>query len=205
MRTVRLCAKTPHGFIQYQCMTIFADTRRINEYCDQEYFNELCKVGCPNFGKKWSCPPFAPNYLDYTYKYEKILIVVLQMELNQLSYIKQNYLKVKAANSVLKSRVDKALRSSMKESEYYISTGSCRFCKPCKCKIGKSCAHPLEKTYSFEALGINVSALSKELFDVELQWYRKDFLPEYTCVVAGLLTNMDNPENVFIESLKVLS
>lgn len=199
-----LYAKTPHGFIKYHCKTIFTEVNQLYKYCNQDYFNLLCKDGCPNFGKKWSCPPYAPNYIDFTRQYNKILIVLLQIELEEFAYIKQNYLKIKAANSVLKSRVDKALKKSLIDKEFYISTGSCRLCKPCKCKKGIICKHPQEKTYSFEALGINVSELAKECFGIELQWYKKDYLPEYTCVVAGLLTNAENPEKVFIESLKAL-
>ena len=55
--------------------------------------------------------------------------------------------------------------------------------------MNEKCAHPTNRSYSFEALGINVSALTKDLFDTELLWYKKHELPEYTCVVGGLLTN----------------
>ena len=96
---------------------------------------------------------------------------------------------MKAANSILKSRIDKALRNSMNENEFYISTGSCRLCKSCKKKVGKSCAYPKRRTYSFEALGINVSLLATDLFHRDLLWYKAKSLPEYTSVVAGLLTN----------------
>lgn len=111
------------------------------------------------------------------------------ININDLGYIKQDYLKIKAANSILKSRIDKALLNSLSEDEKNISTGSCRLCKPCKRKNNEKCAHPSEMTYSFEALGIDVSRMVNDIFGLTLLWYSKGNPPQYTCVVAGLLSN----------------
>lgn len=108
---------------------------------------------------------------------------------------------MKAANSILKSRIDKALRNSMDENEFYISTGSCRLCKSCKKKTGKPCAYPERRTYSYEALGIDVSSLTMDLFQKELLWYKAKHLPEYTAVVAGLLTNNGTKNTKVIDCL----
>lgn len=185
----RLKAQTPHAIIEYGCEECLIQTKCLVEFMDKLYFDKLCKEGCPNYGNKWSCPPYAPDYIKFVKEYEFIDVFMLYIELKQFDYIRQDYLKVKAANSILKSRIDKALRNSMDENEFYISTGSCRLCKSCKKKFGKPCAYPNHRTYSFEALGINVSLLAMELFQRELLWYKAKNLPEYTSVVAGLLTN----------------
>lgn len=39
-------------------------------------------------------------------------------------------------------------------------------------------------TYSFEALGVDVSALTQKLFGITLLWYKDKVCPEYTCVVG---------------------
>ena len=44
--------------------------------------------------------------------------------MSSLDYIKQDYLKIKAANSILKSRIDKVLRACKDDDEKYISTGA---------------------------------------------------------------------------------
>ncbi len=113
----------------------------------------------------------------------------MRIDTDQFSYVKNDYLKIKAANSILKSRADNFLSKMAKQYGRYISTGSCRLCKPCKCKVDMPCAHPDKMTYSFEALGIDVSALVDMCFQEPLLWYKPQSLPKYTSVVCGLLTN----------------
>lgn len=196
-----LKANTPRATIGYCCEQCLVQTKYLEKFVNKVYFDRLCKDGCPNYGNKWSCPPYAPEYIKFVEKYEFIDIFMLYIELDQFDYIKQEYLKVKAANSIMKSRIDRALRNSINKNEFYISTGSCRLCKSCKKKIGKACVHPEHRTYSFEALGINVSLLTMDIFHRELLWYRTKNLPQYTSVVAGLLTNNGITNTKVIEQL----
>jgi predicted metal-binding protein len=152
-------------------------------------YDAMCISGCPNYKKKWSCPPFAPTYQHFVAGWKYQYICYMQIETNQFMYIKSDYLKIKAANNILKSKADKYLRKIAVKYGKYISTGSCRLCKPCKCKIGKPCANPETKTYSYEALGIDVGALVELYFKSKLLWYRRGQLPEYTSIVCGLLSN----------------
>ena len=163
----------------------------IDDYSDKNLFTALCCTGCINYNKKWSCPPRSPDYQDVSTGWDNLFVLFARMELSQLSYVKNDYLKIKAANSILKSRADKFLRHMAAKHGNYISTGSCRLCKPCKCKIGSPCAHPELMTYSFEAMGVDVGKLVIELFHVPLLWYKPHNLPEYTSVVCGLLTNSE--------------
>lgn len=168
------------------------ETVQVNSLLDYEDYNKfslLCKNGCPNYEKKWSCPPYSPKFNDFSKEFDLISICALTMELNGLSYIRNDYLKVKAANAILKSKADKVFRSFATERRRYVSTGSCRLCKPCKCKKAEPCARPSMMAYSFEALGINVSKITESLFDFKLLWYEKGKCPQYTAVVVGLLTN----------------
>lgn len=156
---------------------------------DKEKFLHLCKVGCPNYNKKWSCPPHSPTFISVATKWKYLYVFYLRMPLAGFKDIKNSYLRVKAANVMLKSRADRYLRFLSEKHGKYISTGSCRLCKPCKCKEGKPCAHPGLMSYSFESLGIDVTELINKYFDNPLQWYKKKEPIEYTSVVCGLLTN----------------
>jgi len=156
---------------------------------DKERFHKLCEEGCINYARKWSCPPFAPCFVDFVSTWKNLFLFYLRIDLEQFSYIKNDYLKIRAANNILKSRVDRFLIKMTEKHGNYISTGSCRLCKPCKCRAGMPCAHPTAMTYSFEAMGVNVSRLVSEYFQKPLLWYRPHCLPEYTSVVCGLLTN----------------
>lgn len=166
----------------------------------KEKFDCLCKEGCSNYNRKWSCPPLSPAFEDVSNNYKYLYVFYLRISLDQLDYIKNDYLKIKAANSILKSRADGFLRYMISKSKNskYISTGSCRLCKPCKLQKGLPCAHPNIMTYSFEALGVNVEALVNLCFQSPLQWYARGNLPMYTSVVCGLLTN----EKLSLETLQ---
>lgn len=198
---VQLIAETPHGKVSYWGKVCTISSDDIALYCDKEQFDGLCRLGCPNYGKKWSCPPYSPLYNDFSSEYQALCIVLLGLNLDELGYIKQDYLKVKAANSMLKSRVDRTLRMCITDGEKYVSTGSCRLCKPCRKKLEEQCAHPTIRTFSFEALGVNVSTMVKDIFDLNLLWYKRGSLPLYTCVVAGLLTNENPPDQRIISKL----
>lgn len=187
----------------FQCRTIQVED--VFPYIDCCKYNELCKIGCINYEKKWSCPPFTPSYNQYIKNYINLSLCVLSINLSQFSYIKNDYLKVKAANVILKSRIDKTLRSLSQDGVGYISTGSCRLCKPCKCKTNENCAKPDSMSYSFEALGVDVGSMVMGIFHHQLLWYKKSALPEYTTVVAGLLSNEIDCENILTCTLRGLS
>ena len=159
-------------------------------------------IGCPNYSSKWSCPPYSPAYKDFSKNYQKLCVVLLGLDMSSLDYIKQDYLKIKAANSILKSRIDKVLRACKDDDEKYISTGSCRLCKPCHKKLNEPCAHPDIRTFSYEALGVNVSSMVHDIFGIDLLWYAKGSLPLYTCVVAGLLSNQMMLDDRIIAKIK---
>ncbi len=84
----------------------------------------------------------------------------------------------------------------------YWSTGSCRLCKPCHKKLNEPCAHPDIRTFSYEALGVNVSSMVHDIFGIDLLWYAKGSLPLYTCVVAGLLSNQMMLDDRIIAKIK---
>lgn len=194
---------TPSTTINGDINFVNAPLTKLLKYQNKQKFDLLCEKGCPNYNKKWSCPPLSPSYSKFISKYENIMVIVISTKLDQFSYIKNDYLKVKAANTIMKSRIDKALRSFISDDCYYISTGSCRMCRPCKRKLNQPCAHPDIMTYSFEALGINVSEMVSDLFDFELKWYKKKALPEYTSVVAGLIFNGSIDVELLLEKIGI--
>ena len=195
MRKLNLQARTPHGVIKYSVLFQSDYAKNLNQYLDCSSFSKLCAIGCKNYGKKWSCPPFSPSYAEVSKNYDHILLCLLTIELEQLEYIKNSYLKIKAANSILKSRVDRTFRAYKNQQTKYISSGSCRLCKPCKCKNDEQCVHSDTMAYSLEALGLNVENITKRYFNKKLLWYKNKTAPQYTCVVAGLLFNNEIDEN----------
>jgi predicted metal-binding protein len=188
MVSVDCLAETPSARLAYTVSIEETTPHTIFGLVQKEKFEKMCADGCPNYGMKWSCPPFAPSFREWLRDETSALVVMLKMPIAQLAYIKNDYLKVKSANSMLKSRLDKFLREiARRYGARYISSGSCRLCKPCNRKRGLPCAKPLNMSYSYEALGVDVSALAAYCFHYRLSWYKKGCLPRYTCVVGGLL------------------
>lgn len=174
------------------------------KYNEREKFRFLCEMGCLNYMNKWSCPPFSPSFERYASSFNYLTVYLMSIDLAQLSYIKNDYLKVKAANVIMKSRIDRTVRYflQLNNQTKYITTGSCRHCKPCNCKKGLPCKHPELLTFSFEALGINVQDMVQNLFGISLLWYKKGYLPEYTAVVTGILSKTPFDANIIVDALE---
>lgn len=200
-----LYAVTPRAKIEYRIYVSDVPAREIEKYEIKDKLTALCRNGCANYEHKWSCPPFAPCYHEFTEKFENISVCLAFAYLDQFDYIKNDYLKIKAVHTILKSRMDKALRKLIGKDVYYISCGNCRLCKMCKCKTQGPCNHPDLMTYSFEALGINLAEMVKDLFDIPLLWYRKENLPDYTSVVAGLISKEKYDRSVIIKTLRSMN
>jgi len=182
-------ANTPHNELIYSVNINISNAESLFIMIDKTKFDAMCFSGCPNYEKKWSCPPFAPAYHHFAIGWKYLYTFYMQIEMNQFVYIRNDYLKIKAANNILKSKADKYIRKMALGYGKYISTGSCRLCRPCKCKIGQPCASPEAMTYSYEAMGIDVNALVERYFTNKLLWYKRGQLPKYTSVVCGILSN----------------
>lgn len=200
--SVKLLTSTPNRTVEVIFKYKDVEAAKIIKYLDFSKFRELCKNGCCNYGKKWSCPPFAPSYDEYVKNFKYLGICLLSANMAQFSDIKNDYLKIRAANTVLKSRIDNTLLSLCQNGERFISPGSCRLCRSCKCKKGEKCSKPDIMPYSFEALGINVGSMTLDLFKHKLLWYKRGSVPEYTTVVGGILSNKVIEYSVFLNALK---
>jgi predicted metal-binding protein len=199
-------AVTPSSSIEYTVDITQSTPSDLLEFFDAPKIINLCKDGCANYNKKWACPPHAPSFYSYTKKWSLIYLFLFRVNISQFSYIKNDYLKIKAANSIMKSRADKYLRYMASIYGAYISNGSCRLCKICKLKFGEVCFHPDIMGYSFEALGLNVCDMVAKHFNTTLLWYTSKNPPEYTSVVCGLLANefiaYNDLENQYVQIIQ---
>jgi len=153
---------------------------------DVDYFSRLCEEGCPNFGKKYSCPPYSPSFERYSARAESIIVICHRIDLSQYEPL-HPYHRIKASNSVLKSIIDRELMQYKKKGYRVAGSGSCRACKPCGAKVDVPCKKPERRIYSLESLGINVDKLVRRCFGFDLQWYNRDGkAPEHTCVVGAV-------------------
>ncbi|MBS3073465.1 hypothetical protein J4465_01565 [Candidatus Pacearchaeota archaeon] len=178
--------RTEKNKLKIDYMSGFIEKSKIN--VDKPLFDKMCKDGCVNYNKKYSCPPFSPNFKIISKNYEGLFVIMFLCSLNQISSTEYN--QVRIANVVMKSKLDTLMRNlEEKTGLKYLSTGSCRLCKPCKLKLKQPCKHPNKKRYSLESTGVDCDELTKKLFDISLQWYKNKKSPEYTSVLCGLICN----------------
>lgn len=171
---------------------------------DVKIVRNLCKLGCPNYGKKWSCPPYSSKITDIIEMntYDNVIIIVGYIFLADMNYIKNPYQRVKAANMILKSKCEGYARTLEKmTSGYSLLSGSCNLCKPCYKKRNLPCKKPDIRRYSLESTGVNVELVSSKFCAHELFWYKKGENLPYTSVVTAVLYK-NNSSFDFVSVLK---
>lgn len=167
---------------------LIPDTSVLYDYYEKTKIEAACEKGCPNYGNKWSCPPYSEHFLNIEKEYSMGYLLCFSTEMKNYSDIKNKYLAVKAANVTLKTLIEKCARSIEEYARgYSLLSGSCRLCKPCQCKIKRPCKHPDRMRYSMEATALNVQKMCFDFLGHELLWYENKKLPEYTSVVVFIL------------------
>jgi len=197
-KTVRV--KTPKHNVVINCFynIISIGSVKVNK----RLFEDMCKRGCPNYNKKYSCPPFSPEFKAFVKNYDALLVLLFAIELNQFNTFDYNdYHKVRISNAVMKPKIEKVMRNlESRYDSFFLGTGSCRLCKPCQLKTRKPCKYPDKRRYSLEALGVDCDFLSKKLFELPLLWYKEKMAPPYTCVICALpLTKLVDKTSVLRE------
>ena len=128
------------------------------------YFRDLCKANtCGNYGKNWTCPPFAGDIQELINKlrtYEWAMVYQTVGELED-SYDFEGMME--AGN--LHNQLVIKMRDIVKETVSFprilhLGAGGCRVCETCAKRVDEPCRHPDLAISSLEAWGINVSSLA---------------------------------------------
>jgi predicted metal-binding protein len=165
----------------------------MKEFVDPKVFLKYCEA-CENFGKIWSCPPYAFEPEEYWEKYRYIHILGTKIIFDRQSiteaemadgvekYVKRTFFKVK---QLLAEKMEAMERNYPGVS---LSAGNCNLCRKCTRDSGDGCRYPDRMRYSIESLGGDVVGTAKELLGIEVQWADSE-LPEYLVLVNGFLTD----------------
>ena len=171
---------------------------------NKEKFDEACKNGCKNYNNKWCCPPYSPSFNKLVHK-KNMLVVLLSVKGEYFNDCSE-WNKVRAINSILKSKLDKIIRKleNLLDGYSYIS-GSCRLCRTCAKKSNMPCRHPKNLRYSLESVGIDCNKLTEILFNMKLCWYIKGGKYKYGSVLSAVETDMvinnKEVENVILSTI----
>lgn len=188
--------------LRMQCYYDVVDATAVT--VNKPLFTKMCEQGCSNYNNKHCCPPHTPEFSCHVGSYRRLLLVMARIEIDQLAATTYNeYHKVRMTNTIIKSRIEKVMRSLEKSSgTKFMSTGACRLCKPCQKKIGKTCKHPQEMRFSLEALGADCNRLAEEVFGMPLLWYKEKHAPEYTAVICALPLKEEHEKEEFYKLLE---
>lgn len=159
----------------------------IEKYVAVEEFLECCKA-CPNYDKKWSCPSYDFDVLEYWKKYDTAYFIAEKIIFDE-EYVGKEV----SADDVVEE-VKQALSEELFEREknepgsISLSAGSCSLCtNGCSRLDGEPCRYPDKMRYSIESLGGNVGMTISKLMGIELEWIQEGKLPSYFVLVCGLL------------------
>lgn len=122
-----------------------------------------CQFGCPNYGKRLTCPPHVPSYDEtqqFLSEYKDAMLVQFTIKLTSDDIA--NYDEKDRENS---NKMHKIMLELEKEAflgnlykAFSLKPGTCHLCKEC----GKVCRHPREARPSMEAVGIDAFAIVRE-------------------------------------------
>ena len=76
---------------------IVCENKDLIKFMNRDYFLKLCKNGCSNYNKNWSCPPNSPKFDEFSADYTNSLLVEVTSEVRD----KEDYMEAYIENEVL--------------------------------------------------------------------------------------------------------
>ena len=163
------------------------------KYQQMEKFLAYCRE-CPNYKTVWSCPPFSFDVKEFLRPYHYIYVVGVRIDLAPETILKANTLeKMKSIGWDILLSVKLSLEDEMQWLEKHsygslsLSSGGCNRCHTCSRKDRKPCRQTGKMRYSLDAFGFDLTAITGDLLNIELQWCH-DSLPKYFTLIHGLMT-----------------
>lgn len=158
----------------------FVDVPRVLGYCRD----------CPNFGRRWSCPPFAFDPLTLWKGYGAICLYARKLTFSRdrlfpgerRAFEEEELPKVKADMARELLARERSIPGSLA-----LLAGKCDLCSACAREAGQPCRFPERMRYSVEALGGDCGGALEAYFGESLRWARGDRLPEQMILLGGLL------------------
>nr|MDO8133614.1 DUF2284 domain-containing protein [Candidatus Njordarchaeum guaymaensis] len=133
----------------------------------REWVRLKCQYGCPEFGKRLTCPPFVPT-VDQIRRalsgYNKILILKFEQppiskRIGAEGFMKELNKRERKVNEIT-LKIEKQLVLKGYYKAFALEPGVCNRCKECALQQGK-CRHPKEARPSPESLAIDMFLTAK--------------------------------------------
>ena len=172
------------------------------KYQDREKYMAYCRE-CPRYNTVWSCPPL---YLDVDaylgrFAWGNILCAKIILSSHVIAEADMPE-KIKTMGWEILLSVKLDMDEKLRQLEKHIpgsvslSSGGCNLCKVCSRKDGQPCRQPDKMRYSLDAFGFNLTAITKDMFDIDILWC-KERLPDYFALIHGILTEDEVPDELW--------
>jgi hypothetical protein len=155
----------------------------IASYVRPEEFIRQCEA-CPNFGRLWSCPPYAFDVLEFWKGFGRIKIAAYKIKSDgDPERLRRDLAETKKAWGKSWRR----RRPSVREARAS-RPAAASFARPARGRRAGPAAIPKKEVFArILGSGRCVKAL-RDLFGIELQWMKDGKPPEYLVLAGGLLT-----------------
>ena len=160
----------------------------LGNYVDVPKYLGFCGE-CPNYGLRWSCPPYDFDPMDIWRSYDRLELLAWRIEprteeeLTLAAKDAQAYLLPYYRGMVEELKI----REAETPGSLRLNPGRCRLCAVCARESGEPCRFPEEMRWSIESLGGAVGDLTRDVLDLPLKWSVDGRPPEYYTLVGGLL------------------
>ena len=166
----------------------------ISEFCDKERFEALCRE-CPNYGRRWGCPPFNDNPQPDLSAFDNVKLYLLKIDLDPAEFESTAALETAMRRVVQCTRIPYEKKMLMDEKatngRAALFTGMCPHCgeRECARTSGRPCVHPAIVRPSLEALGFDLGKTAEEIFGIKLEWGADKKAPTYLCLIGAVFHN----------------
>lgn len=152
---------------------LFMKTVPFNEIIFDERAKYMCKFGCKNYNRKYSCPPYSiSTYKKIQREKYKWVILYATSYKNDNNYSRFKTKQINQQKEYEIQRISNELKNLMSfngSKNIVFSGGSCKRCRPCSYLEGTGCKKPLLKQISMEAIQIDcLKTLTNSGFDFQL-------------------------------------
>lgn len=166
----------------------------LDGYCFPGKFLDACKA-CPDYGRVWSCPPGVPETRDLLGGFRTVHVIGVKVCYG--AQARARALVSPAAAEIVRQETYGVVKRALLETllglerlcpgSATVAAGRCEQCDVCTRVQGLPCRRMERMRYSFSAFGFDLTAMAKDLLDVELLWASQG-LPEYNVALAAFLT-----------------
>lgn len=149
--------------------------------------------GCPNFGRRWACPPFDPPPAElFSLDAKIVLAAVLVEPQKNLSPLQC----VEAARKIYDEIFYEVERLFPGCRILLAGSCICPLSESCPRISGKKCAFEDRKRMSLEALSYNVVEICRDFLGFEVLWAQGENQPSYYTLEYAVVTDDMSAQNI---------